>query len=167
MSYLAPFTGWDWFVIATLIVSTALGLFSGLVRTVFALAGWIIALVGAPLAAPGVIGATGWTWHPLLVIAILFFALLIFVRLLGALLSAMLSKAGLGGIDRLLGGVLGVARALLIVAVAAVVASALGAQHDPAWQRALSRPLLEQLVMLADPWLPERGGVSVSGLRRT
>ncbi len=167
MSYLAPFTGWDWFVIAALIVSTTLGLFSGLVRTVFALAGWVIALVGAPLATPAAIHATGWTLHPLLVMAILFFALLIFVRLLGAMLSAMLARAGLGGLDRVLGGLLGVARALLIVAVAAVVASALGAQHDPAWQRALSRPLLEQLVMLADPWLPEHGGVSASGLRRT
>lgn len=167
MNAIAPFTGWDWFVMAALLVSTALGLFSGLVRTVFALAGWVIALVGAPLATPATIAATGWTLHPLFVMVILFFLLMVCVRLIGVLLSAALSRVGLRGVDRVFGALLGVARGLLVVGVAAVAASLLGAQQDPAWQRAVSRPLLEQLVMLADPWLPERRGVSASGLRRT
>ena len=149
-------TGWDWFVIAALLISSALGLISGLVRTVFALAGWIVALIGAPMLAPALIETTGWTLHPLFVTALLFFLLLIVVRLAGVLLARLLSRVGLGGVDRVLGALLGVARALVVVAIAAVIGRGLGAEQDPAWKHAVSRPLLEQLVMLVDPLLPER-----------
>ena len=149
-------TGWDWFVIAALLISTALGLVSGLVRTVFALAGWIVALLGAPLLAPGLIETAGWTMHPLFVTALLFFFLLVAVRLAGVLVARLLSRVGLGGVDRVLGAMLGVARALLVVTIAAVIGRGLGAEQDPAWKQAVSRPLLEQLVMLVDPLLPER-----------
>src|SRR5690606_14658540 len=72
-------TGWDWFVIGALLISTVWGVLSGLVRTVFALAGWVIGLVGAPIATPAVMQATGWNVHPLFVMALLFFALLVLV----------------------------------------------------------------------------------------
>jgi membrane protein required for colicin V production len=150
----ASLTGWDWFVFAALLVSTVLGLLSGLIRTVFALAGWAVAVLGAPIAAPLLLEATGWDLHPLFVMALLFFALLIAVRFVGAALANALSSLGLGGVDRLLGGVLGLGRALLIIAAVAVAGRWLGAQEQPAWQQALSRPLLERLVALVDPLLP-------------
>ena len=149
-------TGWDWFVLGALLISTALGLFSGFVRTVFALAGWVVAFLGAPLLAPTLLSMTGWDLHPLFVIAILFFALLIVVRLAGVLIARALARVGLGSVDRGLGAVLGAARALLIVAVAAVLGRALGVDQDPAWAQAVSRPLLDELVSLADPLLPDR-----------
>ena len=156
MSASFALTGWDWFVLGALLISTALGLFSGLVRTVFALAGWVAAFVGAPLLAPMLISATGWDLHPLFVMATLFFVLLIMVRLAGVLLARALAKVGLGSVDRGLGAVLGVARALLIVAIAAVLGRALGVDQDPAWTQAVSRPLLDEMVALADPLLPDR-----------
>lgn len=160
-------TGWDWFVIGALLISTVWGVLSGLVRTVFALAGWVIGLVGAPIATPAVMQATGWNVHPLFVMALLFFALLVLVRLAGVLLSRVLSKVGLGGVDRTLGALLGVARALLIVTVAAVVGRGLGAHQDASWQKALSRPLLEQMLALVDPLLPESAGERTGKVRRT
>ncbi|NLD68987.1 MAG: hypothetical protein GX644_09250 [Limnobacter sp.] len=156
MSANLALTGWDWFVLGALLISTALGLFSGMVRTVFALAGWVVAFLGAPLLAPTLLAATGWDLHPLFVMAILFFALLILVRLAGVLLARALARVGLGSVDRGLGAVLGVARALLIVAVAAVLGRAFGVDQDPAWTQAVSRPLLDELVSLADPLLPDR-----------
>ncbi|MCM5569540.1 CvpA family protein [Burkholderiaceae bacterium FT117] len=159
-------TGWDWFVLAALLISTALGLLSGLVKTVFALAGWVAGLVGAPLLTPAVMDASGWTVHPLFVMALLFFVLLVAVRLFGVLLSRILSRVGLGGVDRTLGAVLGVARALLIVTVVAVAGRALGAHQEAAWQKAVSRPLLEQMLALVDPLLPE-GGERSGKVRRT
>lgn len=163
----AALTGWDWFVVGALLISTGLGVLSGLVRTVFALAGWIVGLIGAPLATPSVLAFTGWEVHPLFVMALLFFALLVIVRLIGVLLSRMLSKIGLGGVDRTLGALLGVGRALLIVTVAAVVARGIGAHQEASWQQAMSRPLLEELLALVDPLLPESAGERTGKVRRT
>jgi len=164
---IASLTGWDWFVIAALLISTGLGVLSGMVRTVFALAGWVVALIGAPMFTPLLMQSTGWNVHPLFIMALLFFALLIAVRLTGVLFARVLSRVGLGGVDRTLGAVLGVARALLIVTVAAVAARGLGAQQEASWQLALSRPLLEELVMLVDPLLPQRDGQRTGPVRRT
>ncbi len=152
----ASLTGWDYFVIATLLVSVALGLLRGLVRTVFALAGWVVALVGAPLATGPLLAATGWSLNPLFVGVLIFFALLISVRLLGALIARALRKVGLGPADRSLGALLGVARALIIVTVVALVGRHFGADREPAWQQALSRPLLDELVSWVTPYLPAR-----------
>lgn len=152
----AALTGWDYFVIATLLVSVVLGLLRGLVRTVFALAGWAVALVGAPLTAGPLLAATGWSLHPLFVGVLIFFALLISVRLLGGLIARALAKVGLGPADRSLGALLGVARALIIVTVVALAARHFGADREPAWQQALSRPLLDQLVSWVTPYLPAR-----------
>src|SRR5690606_7370398 len=152
----AALTGWDYFVIATLLISIALGLLRGLVRTVFALAAWVVALVGAPLATGPLLAATGWSLHPVFVAVLVFFALLVSVRLLGALIARALAKVGLGLADRSLGAVLGVVRALIVVTIVALVARHLGADRDPAWQQALSRPLLDELVSWVTPYLPAR-----------
>jgi len=60
------------------------------------------------------------------------------------------------------GAALGVARALLVVLLAAIVAHLAGYSREPAWTRALSRPLLDGLVQWAEPLLPER----LSGVRK-
>lgn len=147
-------TAWDWFVLATLVISVALGALRGLVRTVFALAAWVVALIGAPTLTPALLAFTGWTVPPLFVGALVFFVLLVAVRLLGSLLARALSRVGLGTTDRTLGSALGVVRALVVITVVALVGRHLGADRDAAWQQALSRPLLDVLVSWVDPWLP-------------
>lgn len=154
----AVLTGWDYFVIAVLLISLALGVVRGLVRTVFALAGWLVAFVGAPLATGPLLAATGWALHPVFVLVLLFFVLLLAVRLLGAVIARALARAGLGPVDRTLGAALGVLRALVVVAVAALLGHYLGADREPAWQSAWSRPLLDGLVGWIEPYLPARGG---------
>lgn len=149
-------TGWDYFVVATLLISTVLGVLRGLVRTVFALAAWVVALVGAPVAAGPLLAATGWSLHPLFVGALVFFALLISVRLLGGLIARALAKVGLGVADRSLGAALGVARALVIVTAVALIGRHVGADREVAWQQAVSRPLLDELVSWVAPYLPSR-----------
>ncbi|MCC7059353.1 MAG: CvpA family protein [Burkholderiaceae bacterium] len=154
----AALTGWDYFVVAALLISIALGVMRGLVRTVFALAGWVIALLGAPLAAGPLLAATGWALHPLFVVALLFFVLLVSVRLLGALIARALARVGLGSLDRALGAALGVVRAMIIVLLVALVGHHLGADRAPAWQNAWSRPLLDALLAWIEPHLPSRPG---------
>lgn len=149
-----PLTAWDWFVLATLVISIALGALRGLVRTVFALAAWVVALIGAPVATPALLAFTGWTLPTLFVGALVFFVLLVAVRLLGSLLARALSRVGLGTTDRALGSALGVVRALVVITVVALVGRHLGADREAAWQQAVSRPLLDVLVSWVDPWLP-------------
>ncbi|MGD9944285.1 MAG: CvpA family protein, partial [Burkholderiaceae bacterium] len=149
-------TGWDYFIIATLLISVVLGLLRGMVRTVFALAGWVAALIGAPMLTPPLLAATGWTLHPLFITVLLFFVILVVVRLLGNALARVLAKVGLGALDRSLGGMLGVVRAAIIVVLAALVGRYIGADQQPAWQQATLRPVLDEMVAQVEPLLPRR-----------
>lgn len=157
------FMPWDWMVLAVFGLSIAFGLFRGLVRTVFALAGWVVALIGTPLAMAWL---TPWLPDglppPVLAIAI-FIGLLIGMRLLGGLAARALHGVGLGGLDRVLGGAIGAARALIIVLIVALLGHLAGLSRQPEWQQAWSRPLLDVLVQWAEPFLPER----VSGVQQT
>lgn len=156
-------TGWDWFVLLTSVLSLGLGLLRGLVRTVFALAGWVVSLLGTPL-------VMGWMhpWVPQalpmpVLAVVIFLVLLIGTRLLGGLAARALHGVGLGGLDRLLGGALGALRAVIIILLVALVAHLNGLSAEPAWQQAWSKPLLDRLVHWAEPFLPER----LSGIRQT
>ena len=149
-------TGWDWFVLLVAAASIALGLWRGLIRTVFGLAAWVIALIGTPLLGPALIGAVELEDHPWVVLVLLFVVLLLVVRLLGWGTARLLGKVGLGGLDRLLGAVFGLARALLLVMIAAVCAHAVELDQRTAWKRSYSRPLLDAFVELAGPYLPQR-----------
>lgn len=160
---IASMTGWDWFVLLVLVFSVAAGIWRGLVRTVFGLAGWVAALIGAPLTAPSVIAATGTTQYPWVAFVLLFLAILMGVRMLGVLLFRGMKAVGLGGTDRFLGALLGIARALVVITLAAIIARTLGLTDSEAWTQAWVRPLLDDLVGLLDPWLPEQ----ITGIQRT
>lgn len=137
-------------------VSVGLGVWHGFVRTVFSLASWAVAVVGTPPLAPWAAtpffsGPPGPGWY-----ALVFVVLLLGTRLAGSLLATLLRKAGLGLADRSLGAAIGAARALLVVGALAVVAQGLGMTGSSAWERSLSRPLLDGIVRWAEPWLPQR-----------
>lgn len=159
----ASLTGWDWFVALTALVSIGFGLWHGFVRTVFGLAAWIVAFVGTPFAAPAAIAALRMHEHPWVAFVVVFIVLFVAVRLAGSLIARALAKAGLGGADRVLGGLLGVARALIVITLAVILARGLGLHESASWKLSLTRPLLERLMHLIEPHLPER----VSGIRET
>lgn len=156
-------TAWDWFVLLVVVLSTAIGVARGMVRSIFAIGAWVVAFLGTPLVGSILIQSfslqSGGLWVYLAAFVVLFVA----VRGVGALVAGGLKKVGLGGPDRVLGAALGVLRALVIVALAAVAGSTLGMDREAAWTEAWSRPLLDGLVARLEPFLPER----VSGIRRT
>lgn len=160
---LSSLTGWDWFILIVAAGSILLGILRGLVRTVFGLAAWVIALLGTPLAAPAAVQASAMEQQPWVVFVLLFLALFVVVRLSGALLARAIGKLGLGGADRSLGALLGGVRALALIALVAVVARSFDLHKGAAWRTALSRPLLDAIVLWAEPYLPSR----VSGVRQT
>ena len=149
-------TGWDYLVLLILGISTILGLLRGMIRTLFALAGWAVAFVGAPILTPPLLGLTGLAVPPWVALVAVFFALLLLTRLAGALLARLTSSIGLGGVDRGMGVVVGVARAVLIVAAIAMAGRLLDMHKQPAWQQAMSRPLLDSIVQIVNPYLPSR-----------
>jgi membrane protein required for colicin V production len=157
------FTGWDGFILIVGVLSVGIGVIRGLVRTVFALAAWVIGLLGVPLAAPTLIGLLPESVPRALVYLTVFALLFIAIRQLGALAARGLRGLGLGGIDRLLGAVLGTVRAAIVILLAALGAHLAGFSSHPSWTQAFSRPLLDALVQRAEPFLPEH----LSGVRRT
>ena len=148
-------TGWDWLVLLTALISTAIGFWRGAIRTLFGLGAWIVGIVASPFVVPALAGIIDIGTVPVWVLFIAAF-LLVFIalRLVGGLLLRGIRTIGLGGVDRAFGGALGVARAALIVMVAALVGYRLGLAQEPAWKAAQSRPLLEWMVARVDPLLP-------------
>ena len=126
-----------------------------MVRTVFGLAAWVLGVLGAPLVGVLIGQQFGITGVPAWVLYVLAFLLtFVGVRLAGVLFLKGVRSVGLAGVDRVLGAALGVARAALVVLVAAVIAHRMGFAQSPAWQAAAARPLLETMIEIAQPWLP-------------
>jgi membrane protein required for colicin V production len=152
-------TGWDYLLALVLGISVLIGLIRGMIRTVFALGAWVVALLGAPQLAPLAIEYSGFQDRSWIMVVLVFIVLFVLVRLLGALVSKAINGIGLGGADRLAGGLFGVLRALVLVALLVAAARLTGMDQDQSWQKAYSRPLLEAIAEVIDPYLsaqPER-----------
>ncbi len=152
---LAQLTFWDYLVFVIGGISIAIGALKGMIKTVFGLAAWACAVlvpaVLIPALLPGGFAAMNWPLPVWVTNIICFFVVLVLVQLLGNFLSGLVGKVGLGGTDRFFGGVIGAARALLILAIAVVIGGAFGAPRTTAWQQSLSRPLLDYLFALVQP----------------
>jgi membrane protein required for colicin V production len=159
-------TGWDWFVLTIVFLSVAFGVWRGMIRTIFALLGWVAALLGTPFLLPIVapVVAPMFNLESTWVLAVpIFIVLFIVVRFIGGLIAAGLSKAGLGSVDRLFGALLGVARAAIVIAVVALVAKQFGLHEQAMWKQSISRPFMDAMVYWLEPLLPER----LSGIQKT
>jgi len=149
----------DYAVLGVMVVSIAWGVWRGLVREVISLTGWVIAFLVANLAA-GPLGETlpeslGQPELRVLIAFVAIFVLILAVATLAGLLLARILKAvGLGGLDRTLGGVFGLARGALIVLAFALLAGLTPMPRQAVWTKAASRNLLEQSVLALKPWLP-------------
>jgi membrane protein required for colicin V production len=149
----------DWAIVATLGLSVLLGLVRGVVREMFALAGWIVGvLLALQFAAP--IG----NWLPLdlpagartaLAGLVIVIGTLLAAALVAALLRAVLSAAKLSAEDRLLGGLFGVLRGVIVIGVVVLVAVAAGAPRQTWWQASSLLPWAQASVGFASPLLPE------------
>jgi membrane protein required for colicin V production len=80
---------------------------------------------------------------------------LVLAALLGAVLRALLAAVRLSTLDRLLGGLFGLARALLVLGVAVLLAGGTPVPKAGWWKESLLLPWLEAGVAFAMPLLPE------------
>ena len=152
-------TALDLAVLGVLVLSTAWGVWRGLVREVISLAGWVGAfLVANWLAEPLANALPGSISNPDLRVIVAFAAVFVVTLTLATLVALMVSKAlkatGLAGLDRTLGGVFGVGRGLLIALAFALGAGLTSLPQNPIWKQSYSGPMLGRTVAQLDPWLP-------------
>ncbi|MCX8004862.1 MAG: CvpA family protein [Burkholderiaceae bacterium] len=149
----------DWVVAAVLAASALLGLWRGLMRELFSLAGWVGGIVLAVRFAES-LGQWlprdfGW---PALRTGLAAFAIVVATvfaaAALGWIVRRLLAAARLSGTDRALGALFGLLRGILLVGAAVFLASRTALAQQPAWQEARLLGLFDAGVRLLAPHLP-------------
>jgi membrane protein required for colicin V production len=161
------FTYIDAIVAAVTLLSGFLAYSRGLTREVFAIGGWILAAVVAFYLAPPVaplVAEIPWLGQKLadscLILMIIAFSLCVAVALLilavfTPIFASVILESALGPIDRVLGFLFGIARGLLLVAVAYLVyQSFAGEEEIPALENAASRGVFDEAAALIDEYRP-------------
>jgi len=151
-------TGFDFAVIAILLVSLLFGLWRGLVYEVLSLIGWPVAFLLSRLfagdVAPMMPGAQE-TMRVTLAYAVVFVAALIVWGALAWLLSRLVKAVGLGWLDRVLGGLFGVLRGGLVILVLVWLAGMTSVPEQTFWRAAQTSKTAEDVALLTKVWLPD------------
>ena len=149
----------DIIVLAILGVSILYGVFRGLVREVLALVAWVgaflIANLFAPEAAKLLPEAMASEEIRLLVsFVIVFIVVLVGLSVLAILASKVVKIVGLGPADRVVGGVFGLVRGVLVVMILVLLAGLTSLPRQPAWRDAALGGALVASAEYAKAWLP-------------
>jgi membrane protein required for colicin V production len=153
-------TLFDYGVLFIIGSSVLLSVMRGLVREIMALAGWVVAFLVANL-----FSDTVSLWLPeslgsmsvrlLAAFVLLFVATLVIMSLLARLIRSLVHGAGMSVEDRILGGVFGLARGLLVVMIVVLLAGLTTLPRQPVWNNAMLSAPLEALAVFVKPWLPQ------------
>lgn len=152
-------TLFDLAVVTIVGLSVLLSLIRGLVREVLALAAWVVAFLAANVLAGEVApwmteAIPNESLRLLTGFVAVFIVVLVAVSALAILASKLVKSAGLGLEDRLLGGVFGLARGLLVVMTLVLLAGLTSVPRQPVWRNAvLSGPLVAFAGSIKS-WLP-------------
>ena len=149
----------DYTLIGVLLVSIAWGVWRGLVREAISLAGWVVAFLVANLLAAPLVELLPKSlprpeWHLPLAFVVIFLLTLTLSTLVGLLLSKLVTKVGLGGLDRTLGGLFGLVRGWFIALALALLAGLTTLPLHPTWKESLSGPTLARAATYLKDWLP-------------
>src|SRR5215813_10962344 len=151
--------GFDLALIAIVALSTLFAFARGIVRELIALATWIAALVAAfayagPVSAlfPG-LDMSAAAKH-VLAFALILIAILVAGALVARILAGAVKAVGLGFVDRLLGGMFGVARGLLVVVLFALIAGVTTLPKQDWWQNSMLGRSLAEAALGFKPYLP-------------
>lgn len=149
----------DFLVLGVLLLTVLRGLLRGLVDTLFSLAAWVLAFVLGKWGAWGVV--------PLLPIdpghesvaysvgfLAIFLVVLIGMLLAGHTLAALVKAVGLGGADKILGGVFGLAKGLVILTGLTIAAGLTSLPRTDFWKQAMFTGGLQAMAELALPLIP-------------
>jgi membrane protein required for colicin V production len=152
-------TFFDYLVLAIIGLSVLLSVMRGLVREVLALAAWVLAFVAASLysgeaAALLPAGLQSEELRLLAGFTGIFLAVLLVLSFIAVAASRLVTTGGLGVEDRVLGGLFGLVRGMVVVMILVLLAGLTPFPRHPAWREAVfSRPATE-LAKIIKTWLP-------------
>lgn len=150
----------DWILAAALALSILIGVWRGFTREMLGLASWILSLAAAlwfaPLLTPSL---ERWIDTPSIRLAaayaLVFFAGLVVGAVITAIVSALVRKSPLSGVDRAIGAGFGLARGLLLAAVTVWLVGQTPARRDPWWQQSALIGPLQVLAEAFDRIVPD------------
>ncbi|MFM2407575.1 MAG: hypothetical protein RL358_317 [Pseudomonadota bacterium] len=150
-------TLFDWLLIGILVVSVLLGLWRGAVYEVLSLLGWPIAFFLSKYVAPEVanyLPMSNETGRSALAYGLVFVAAMLLWAMLVWLFSKLITAAGLGFLDGLMGGVFGVLRAALVVMLLVCGAGMTDLPNHAFWQQAQWSATCEAVAIRTQVFLP-------------
>lgn len=161
----------DILVVAVFVLAVVRGLMRGMVDTLFSLAAWVLAFVAAKW---GAASAAAWLPASIENPALRYFGgfLAVFLVVLAGMLvatylvRALVSAVGLGGVDRLLGGVLGALKGAAILTGLTLLAGLTSLPRTDFWKASASAPVLEAMARRVLPFVPQDMARLVSFPRR-
>ena len=151
-------TIFDYLVLFILISSIVISTLRGLVKEILSLVSWIVAFVvanmyGAQLA-PMLTAIPGETVRLIAAFVALFIGVRLLMGLLMMAVDALIKASGLSLADRGLGGLFGLARGIVIVLAAVIVAGMTDLPKQEFWTQAMFSPMAETGVRTVKPFLP-------------
>lgn len=148
-------------IVAVLALSMVWGIWRGFVREILSLVGWVLAFLAAnAVSAPlGELLPASWAREEVrvLIAFIVVFVLVVSAFTLVALVvSKLFKRAGLGGVDRTLGALFGLARGVLILVAVTIAAGLTALPRSALWKESVGAGVLTRTVLQLRPWLPPR-----------
>jgi membrane protein required for colicin V production len=156
-------TYFDYIAIAIIGLSVVVSMMRGAVKEMLAILGWIAAFYVAKAYSPMLVAflpeeIPTESLKTLIAFLILLIAVLFLSSLLAMAISSIVSKVGLGWLNRFFGVIFGFAKGVLMTCILVFLAGLTSLPKEPMWVDAVLSEPLEMLVKSALPWLPE--GVS-------
>jgi membrane protein required for colicin V production len=152
-------TIFDYFVLGIIGFSILVGLMRGAIREFFSIIGWVLAFYLANKFNGEVISyipeqVPGEAVKAIAAFLLVFLAVLFLCTLLALLLTTLIKAVGLGGLNRVLGGLAGAIKGVLIVCILAMLAAMTDIPKDARWTNAMLSAPVEVLVLNLLPWIP-------------
>lgn len=149
----------DWVILAVTLLSASIGVYRGFIREILSLIAWILAFWAAfSFAEPASSHFAPFIESPQLRVAAAFAALfvvtLLVLSVIGYLLYRLLRVSGIAGTDRILGGLFGIVRAVVLVAVVLLLARLTAYPQEVWWKQSLLIQQLQPMVVFFHDLLP-------------
>ena len=153
----------DWIVAAVLAASVLLGLWRGLVYEVLSVLNWLAAFVLAQWLAPRAalllpLGGAGESLRYAAGFVLVFIVALFAGGFLAWLTKKLVEAVGLRPVDRALGGLFGLVRAVVAVLALAVVVQLTGLRDGPWWTESMTAVVATAALRGLKPMVPESFG---------
>lgn len=151
--------GFDLAILGAVLLFAIIGIVRGFIKEVLSLTSWILSFwVAFTFADQASLFFESWIDAPLLrlvaAFATLFVCTLLLLTIISFLLHKLLSVSAIKGTDRVLGGVFGAAKGLVLIAALMLFAQETALPQEPWWQTSVLARHFQPLVLVIRDLLP-------------